>query len=213
MAVALLAEGVGRNDYCVNDVIGLYEASPSSRRAWVEIFPNPRARAVMVVALLAEGVGRNRLWMRVPLSASASPSSRRAWVEIAQKVCRPFGQFVALLAEGVGRNNGGVLAFPLPNVALLAEGVGRNRPNPRGLHPKCVALLAEGVGRNFFRCVRVQIPRVALLAEGVGRNRQNCACRTSRDASPSSRRAWVEIQWARSFQAASASRPPRGGRG
>ena len=33
--------------------------SPSSRRAWIEIFTAPRLIAMWIVALLAEGVDRN----------------------------------------------------------------------------------------------------------------------------------------------------------
>ena len=53
-------------------------ASPSSRRAWIEISP-PYARA----------------------SARRSPSSRRAWIEIKMKTKIPYILPVALLAEGV----------------------------------------------------------------------------------------------------------------
>ena len=79
--------------------------SPSSRRAWVEIFIPRPIGLLLHVALLAEGVGRNQ--------PSGVP------------VVVPNG--VALLAEGVGRNHtdtrrGGRLV----GVALLAEGVGRN---------------------------------------------------------------------------------------
>ena len=57
-AVALLAEGVGRNNVCAD-----------------------RLRSVVRVALLAEGVGRNKYLLVCALLAK-SPSSRRAWVEI-----------------------------------------------------------------------------------------------------------------------------------
>ena len=59
-----------------------------------------------------------------------------------------------------------------PSVALLAEGVGRNRPFLKIYSfVACVALLTEGVGRNIKtggQCIHLQ-------------------------ASPSSRRAWVEM--------------------
>ena len=57
--VALLAEGVDRNcRFCCR---GLPEVtSPSSRRAWIEIYTAPPpAGYVSRVALLAEGVDRN----------------------------------------------------------------------------------------------------------------------------------------------------------
>ena len=80
-------------------------ASPSSRRAWIEILWLLLGLVVALVALLAEGVDRNyrggcsymlvcrvallaegvdrNLIMSMPIAMSAkSPSSRRAWIEI-----------------------------------------------------------------------------------------------------------------------------------
>ena len=57
-------------------------------------------------------------------------------------------------------------------VALLAEGVDRNKSSASSSRKKVVALLAEGVDRNKF----------------WGNN--TCAY----PSSPSSRRAWIEIQ-------------------
>ena len=80
-------------------------SSPSSRRAWIEIFA----------------------WAGCSGSAG-SPSSRRAWIEIVWKEQGGRTLSVALLAEGVDRN----LHWqegrrnPDPDVALLAEGVDRN---------------------------------------------------------------------------------------
>ena len=56
--VALLAEGVDRNDNCVMGYITIF-ASPSSRRAWIE----------MLSEYAVSGM-------------TMSPSSRRAWIEI-----------------------------------------------------------------------------------------------------------------------------------
>ena len=79
---------------------------------------------------------------------------------------------VALLAEGVDRNFSSVPSRSGALVALLAEGVDRNKNSSSlSLSSACVALLAEGVDRNPFGTV--------LYIEGVG--------------SPSSRRAWIEI--------------------
>ena len=58
--VALLTEGVGRNWYLAWPDLEM-AASPSSRRAWVEIPPTSCPPATPTVALLAEGVGRNQL--------------------------------------------------------------------------------------------------------------------------------------------------------
>ena len=57
-----------------------------------------------------------------------------------------------------------------------------------------VALLAEGVGRNADLPGLAGFGQVALLAEGVGRNWTNDRLEPKTCASPSSRRAWVEIQ-------------------
>ena len=124
--VALPAEGVGRN--CAHDaIVPLKELSPSSRRAWVEIWTTlsrPSASWVallaegvgrnafnhiqqavgVIVALLAEGVGRNIASVLVVSVSVTSPSSRRAWVEIVEPFFRFAISVVALLAEGVGRN-------------------------------------------------------------------------------------------------------------
>ena len=60
MAVALLAEGVDRNHQArVWSDRGL--RSPSSRRAWIEIFGSLWLNDRSEVALLAEGVDRNNL--------------------------------------------------------------------------------------------------------------------------------------------------------
>ena len=100
--VALLAEGVDRNQTITVDN-GSEFASPSSRRAWIEICFLRSPCVPSRVALLAEGVDRN---------LSESRSSRVSEV--------------ALLAEGVDRNAtlGGHLFVAM--VALLAEGVDRN---------------------------------------------------------------------------------------
>ena len=56
--VALLAEGVDRNSHKV-DVLPEQLASPSSRRAWIEIKALVISMLITPVALLAEGVDRN----------------------------------------------------------------------------------------------------------------------------------------------------------
>ena len=56
--VALLAEGVDRNKL-TRPGAELERASPSSRRAWIEIFYVSNTRKRITVALLAEGVDRN----------------------------------------------------------------------------------------------------------------------------------------------------------
>ena len=58
--VALLAEGVDRNNMNHDQVMELAE-SPSSRRAWIEIGVCRTAYNRRRVALLAEGVDRNTM--------------------------------------------------------------------------------------------------------------------------------------------------------
>ena len=57
-----------------------------------------------------------------------------------------------------------------------------------------VALLAEGVDRNIYAPgEKTGMVLVALLAEGVDRNTSSMTSTPSMNASPSSRRAWIEI--------------------
>ena len=64
-------------------VFSLFLLSPSSRRAWIEIY---FARYLVLwtpsVALLAEGVDRNAEQCKTKERVIKSPSSRRAWIEI-----------------------------------------------------------------------------------------------------------------------------------
>ena len=80
--VALLAEGVDRNDEDTGQFESI-EPSPSSRRAWIEISQQQNHETDACVALLAEGVDRNGPSTFSPVSLST----------------------VALLAEGVDRNS------------------------------------------------------------------------------------------------------------
>ena len=81
--VALLAEGVDRNMY-TGCRLGELIASPSSRRAWIEIGENRRKKADWW------SPSSRRAWIEMELrnwkkAAHASPSSRRAWIEIDQR--------------------------------------------------------------------------------------------------------------------------------
>ena len=80
-AVALLAEGVDRNTF-MGVPITEDSASPSSRRAWIEIAIHCPASGTILVALLAEGVDRNSFFLGRFEVEVVSPSSRRAWIEI-----------------------------------------------------------------------------------------------------------------------------------
>ena len=66
-----------------------WKASPSSRRAWIEIDGEDDIQADDV-----------------------SPSSRRAWIEICKKPRDRLIGRVALLAEGVDRNNQALQGAP-----------------------------------------------------------------------------------------------------
>ena len=64
-----------------------------------------------------------------------------------------------------------------------------------------------------FRAVFLLREFVALLAEGVDRNALREDGDVAQDTSPSSRRAWIEIQICSALIMMFWSRPPRGGRG
>ncbi len=171
-------------------------ASPSSRRAWIEIQSNIYCLTGNFVALLAEGVDRNPFRARrasprrvallaegvdrnlettaeVPVSARL-PSSRRAWIEIASGGAPPA----------------------LPRVALLAEGVDRNIRRP---HSPQYSLPSPSSRRAWIEILTPstfwQSSSVALLAEGVDRNYFTVCIANWKLWSPSSRRAWIEITW------------------
>ena len=149
-------------------------ASPSSRRAWVEITLEGKGVQIVHVALLAEGVGRN--WDRKAeyLAHTWSPSSRRAWVEIVGPAAGRRRRGVALLAEGVGRNI-------LPTIK-------------RGT--VAVALLAEGVGRNSIRAIDGSDTTMSPSSRRAWVEIWSSRPARARGPSPSSRRAWVEISGA-----------------
>ena len=62
---------------------GVYQVSPSTRRAWIEI---------------------NNAFTSASVGMVMSPSTRRAWIEIAYGVRPAFSVIVALHPEGVDRN-------------------------------------------------------------------------------------------------------------
>ena len=101
---------------------------------------------------------------------------------------------VALLAEGVDRN-----AISLSSPPQLVMSPSSRRAwieirQRRGLHHRPqVALLAEGVDRNESHTSKIFLSLVALLAEGVDRNIDAAIKEMDEVASPSSRRAWIEI--------------------
>ena len=79
--VALRTEGVDRNSVDGN-TITVELASPSVRRAWIEMDSTFDRLFDLLVALRTEGVDRN-CWSVMTLWKSAtSPSVRRAWIEI-----------------------------------------------------------------------------------------------------------------------------------
>ena len=77
-----------------------------------------------------------------------------------------------------------------------------------------VAFLAEGVDRNLAqRHAALACIGVAFLAEGVDRNLFRVPSVLTLRASPSSRRAWIEIDRDRISTRQLNRRLPRGGRG
>ena len=103
-AVALLAEGVDRNDSVLlpelrEIEVALLAEGVDRNCAHDAIVP------LKDVALLAEGVDRNADGEDLGRDLLRSPSSRRAWIEICQDCAQQESNPVALLAEGVDRNN------------------------------------------------------------------------------------------------------------
>ena len=146
-AVALLAEGVDRNDDGIKTLC-VVDASPSSRRAWIEI----------VFVGFVDGV-------------VVSPSSRRAWIEIRRQHERAFRSPVALLAEGVDRNPACPCSLRGRWVALLAEGVDRNASGASMIAPAVASPSSRRAWIEMQALRRRTCPhQVALLAEGVDRN-------------------------------------------
>ena len=74
-AVALLAEGVDRNDVCAA-LCFRNVGSPSSQRAWIEIYTLTPKTKYSKVALLAEGVDRNRAMSGSPKEDIGRPPRR-----------------------------------------------------------------------------------------------------------------------------------------
>ena len=122
--VALLAEGVDRNTDFLGTLVPL-AASPSSRRAWIEITPScwaatssgsPSSRRAWIEiflqldsAMYRVSPSSRRAWIEIAmldktLILATSPSSRRAWIEILRHYQGAQRRRVALLAEGVDRN-------------------------------------------------------------------------------------------------------------
>ena len=58
--------------------------SPSTRRAWIEIYRFKAAARYAKVALHPEGVDRNLVLVTRSRTPFLSPSTRRAWIEIVQ---------------------------------------------------------------------------------------------------------------------------------
>ena len=101
---------------------------------------------------------------------------------------------VALLAEGVDRN---LMASTVASTLSVSPSSRRAwieilsyKPD---VQPAYVALLAEGVDRNLMMLRSKRRLRVALLAEGVDRNLMQDERGVEIPASPSSRRAWIEM--------------------
>ena len=93
--------------------------SPSSRRAWIEIF--------VVVDAQRE--------------LPASPSSRRAWIEMRQRWSAAHRQSVALLAEGVDRN---IVAIDQFDFLECRPPRGEHTSNPLSIRLHSLSFLQAG---------------------------------------------------------------------
>ena len=147
--------------------------SPSSRRAWIEIFVVQLADCVYAVALLAEGVDRNR--------------SHHDVLE--------FGQIVALLAEGVDRNLQMLFIQKTKKESPSSRRAWIEIPNGKTKwRSAIVALLAEGVDRNKAKSDKTffQKPSPSSRRAWIEIETRTWTIRPS--TSPSSRRAWIEMK-------------------
>ena len=79
--VALLAEGVDRNDFCRRGE-GHAHVALLAEGVDRNVEETPFTLRLLDVALLAEGVDRNAFRATPPASNVRSPSSQRAWIEI-----------------------------------------------------------------------------------------------------------------------------------
>ena len=147
-------------------------ASPSSRRAWIEMLGRCGRRTHAAVALLAEGVDRN----------------------YKRKSGQDLMQTVALLAEGVDRNHRRTWSTSTPTSSPSSRRA--------WIEMRLSTSLSSAVRSPSSRRAWIEIPRaarpvpprfVALLAEGVDRNIATIVGKESLTQSPSSRRAWIEI--------------------
>ena len=131
----------------------------------------------------------------------SSPSTRRAWIEIGV----PLNPFTAIKSPSTRRAWIEITLFSwviLPfDVALHPEGVDRNKicSVHRGTNIT-VALHPEGVDRNINSSIRAVYSGVALHPEGVDRNRKKSLWINAGYESPSTRRAWIEIQTFTTFR-------------
>ena len=191
MVVALLAEGVDRNcGFC--GCLNAPARSPSSRRAWIEIYWLYTLGRLSSVALLAEGVDRNAGICKSRREVYWSPSSRRAWIEIrsVHNICSQR-------------------TSPSSRRAWIEMIYSRFDELPEE-----VALLAEGVDRNFLPVASHAASFWSPSSRRAWIEMQVRLLLSLRSpASPSSRRAWIEISPAFMALYAVCGRPPRGGRG
>ena len=81
-AVALHPEGVDRNASQIWSEGDTIAQSPSTRRAWIEMYRIVIFSIWLFVALHPEGVDRNGTTGAGVGEKSESPSTRRAWIEI-----------------------------------------------------------------------------------------------------------------------------------
>ena len=172
MAVALHPEGVDRNcDYHFNTDSRDVALHPEGVDR--NLFAQASPHHFFAVALHPEGVDRNQIPRHLLRFPHASPSTRRAWIEILDAFCCGTPHTVALHPEGVDRNN------------YLGDGA-TTQP--------AVALHPEGVDRNTFWTDKSTVASVALHPEGVDRNIDCLLVCYTLLMSPSTRRAWIEIE-------------------
>ena len=159
-----------RNFSCIKGRYPTFR-SPSTRRAWIEILT-----AADMAVNLPMSPSTRRAWIEIKQSKraqrpSVSPSTRRAWIEILR----------------------------LPKTKRHRESPSTRRAwieitvSPVQVDVQNVALHPEGVDRNPNLYDIPLDPEVALHPEGVDRNEVLPPPYNYDNASPSTRRAWIEI--------------------
>ena len=168
--VTLHTEGVDWNiSLCCRYIWSM--PSPSTRRVWIEIWQNALIITITIVTLHTEGVDWNFKNKDYFVETKRSPSTRRVWIEIILNAVLSNTKTVTLHTEGVDWNN-------LKSVSWYAS---------------VVTLHTEGVDWNSTVISRKLCSNSHPPHGGCGLKSEFDLVSTVVEASPSTRRVWIEI--------------------